>query len=142
MKYTLLLVLGMSIFTSGCGHQSAITPKDKDLVGLWIPDPQRSTLPVGSQPIDTKLWLNSDHTFVATGFPSYASFGNQHTVNGRWEVRREGNKWRLALPWSTESQDILDSTDILIKGGAIFLEFWIGDPDLYQRLVLRRIGAQ
>jgi hypothetical protein len=63
-------------------------------------------------------------------------------VNGRWKIRSDGQKWQLSLAWATESRDILDSSELVIKGADIFLEFWIGDPDLYQRLGLRRAAAQ
>jgi hypothetical protein len=59
-------------------------------------------------------------------------------VDGKWSLKNEDNRWSLDLPWETPAMSMLDGARLITKNKEVLIEFWIGDPDAYSRLVLRK----
>ena len=135
------LVCGVAL-TLGC-RDSAVTtkPAPSAMVGVWVPHEGRSTCPKTLISNDTRLLLSEDGTFVAEHFPKEVSLGGEPNVRGRWSLENERRRWNLALHWETPSKSILGGAELARDGRVILVEFWIGDPDNYSRLVLRKRGS-
>lgn len=138
-KWCVLISLIALMMGSGCGSSEVtVKPDDANMVGTWVPDKSESTCASALISNATKLVLNQDGTFQAENFPKELSLGRQSNVSGHWSLSKEGNRWKLDLPWETPSTSILDGAQLIQKSGILLIEFWIDDPDLYQRLVLRK----
>ena len=126
----------------GCGRSHVdVKPDNAMMVGTWTPDKDGSSLPSMLILESTTLQIRQDGTFVAEDFPRGVSLGRQSSVEGKWSVRSEGDRWVLDLPWETPTMSMLDGAQLITRNGEVLIEFRIGDPDDYSRLVLHKRGA-
>ena len=133
------VTVGALVLGAGCGNSHVtVKPDNATMVGTWTPDKASSTCPSGLISETTKLVIRQDGTFLAQDFPREVSLGRQSRVDGKWSLKNEDNRWSLDLPWETPAMSMLDGARLITKNKEVLIEFWIGDPDAYSRLVLRK----
>lgn len=134
----LIVVMALALCAS-CGNSHVtVKPDNATMVGTWTPDKDKSTCPSALISETTKLLIRQDGTFTAQNFPREVSLGRQSSVDGNWSLKKEDNRWSLDLPWETPAMSMLDGARLITRNKEVLIEFWIGDPDAYSRLVLRK----
>jgi len=133
-----IIVLALALCGGFGNSHVTVKPDNATMVGTWTIEKVNSTCPSELISETTKLLIRQDGTFTAQDFPREVSLGRQFRVDGKWSLREEDNRWRLDLPWETPAMSMLDGARLIAKSKEVLIEFWIGDPDAYSRLVLRK----
>lgn len=133
---------------AGCDAQDAIVnPNEHELVGIWVPNRQHSNCPPFWMAANTALVIKADGTCEARNFGK-GVFEQNYTqdqdkalhgvVNGSWMLKKDGRKWQLAFRWSLDGRVFDQEASLVGTNKKTEIEFWIGNPDPYPRLLLQK----
>jgi len=152
MKLQRIIGVGLVLLLiAGCDVQNGnVSPNEKNLIGTWVPDRQHSNCPPSWMAANVALVIKADGLCEARNFGkglferSYThdqDTSPQGVVNGSWRLRNDGGKWGIAFQWKLVGRTFDYEASLVEISNKTEIEFWIGYPDPYPRLLLQKAGV-